>query len=121
MSSSKNSFFYLSVILTSLCLTLSLPNFLNGLFWNCMAIIILRDIKITTWSANTIEPGKTTQVYRLAMLYTGGNHFWLPQDKGLTSFKMQTHQISITTGLDTNNGPLAQGYLFSLRTPMFPS
>ena len=38
------------------------------------SIIIFRDIKLKTWSwsANSIEPGQTAKICRLAWLYTGG-------------------------------------------------
>ena len=57
---------------------LNLLNFLNGIihlpFFE-LNIIIVRDIKFWTWSwsANSIEPGQTAQMYRLAWLYNGSN------------------------------------------------
>ena len=54
-----------------------LLNFLNGLVhlqFLEQSIISYGDIKlkIRCWSANSIEPGQTAQMCRLAWLYTGG-------------------------------------------------
>ena len=58
-------------------LTLIMPNFLNEIIlptFLSLSIIIFKDVKIWTWSwsANSIEPGQTAWMCRLALLYTGG-------------------------------------------------
>ena len=56
----------------------NLLKFLNGIIHlqlSEMSIIIFKDIKMKTWSwpTNSIEPSQTTQMCKLAWLYTGGN------------------------------------------------
>ena len=56
-------------------LTLTMPNFINGknppsIFGT--TCITFRDMKTQSWSANSIEPGQTARMCRLAWLYTGG-------------------------------------------------
>ena len=70
-------------------LTLNLLDFLNEIIhisFLALSITIFRDIKMKnwSWSANSIEPGQSAQMGRLAGLYPGGKayHFWLQQDKG---------------------------------------
>ena len=68
--------FYLENIL-KFTLTLTLLNFLNGIIYLSFleqSIFIFKGIKMRTWSwtANSIEPDQTTQMCRLAWLYTGG-------------------------------------------------
>ena len=64
-------------------LTLTMPNFLNEIVClTFLALSIISDIKTKTWSwsANSIKPGQTAQMCRLAWAKT--NHFWCWQDKG---------------------------------------
>ena len=58
-------------------LTLTMPNFLNGIIHLPLFGTVhyrLRDIKMKTlsWPANSIEPGQTARMCRLVWLYTGG-------------------------------------------------
>ena len=57
-------------------LTINLLNFLNEIIqfpFLELTIIIFRDIKMRSWSwsANSIEPGQTARMFRLAWIYTG--------------------------------------------------
>ena len=66
----------------NILLTLTMPNFLNGIFhppFLELSIIIFSDVKMKTqsWSANSIEPGVTARMCRLAWLYTGGKGYSL--------------------------------------------
>ena len=66
-------------------LTLIMPNYLNGIIhltFLALSVIILRNIKMKTWSwpANSIEPGQTA-------LVTKANHFRSWQDKGLREYE----------------------------------
>ena len=52
-------------ILKALCLPLNMLNFLNGIIhisFMELSIINFRDIKMRTWSANSIEPGQTARM-----------------------------------------------------------
>ena len=69
-------------------LTLNLLNFLNGIIqlpFLDLSIIIFRDIKMITWSwsANSIQPGQTEWMCRLAWLYTGGKICIFSSNTGL--------------------------------------
>ena len=71
----ENKFLLIFMGLQNTTLTLTMPNFLNGIIRLPileLSIIIFRGIKMRTWSwwANSIELGKTARMYRLAWLYT---------------------------------------------------
>ena len=53
-------------------LTLNLQSFLKGIVHFPILALSIIFIEISSWSANSINPGQTIRTCRLALVYTGG-------------------------------------------------